>query len=1453
MAGTNFYDSQGQTVEANSIRNTSQKVLRSDGGDAISLDGIDCFKLLRFTDPITSTTASNGHVTHTIHVADGSSFDIATQTGALPLSGGTMTGDIVFASTQQIDADTVTGFTVGTNVPSDAVFTDTQLDQDGVRAFIDQTYINSLGVDASSVSGFTVGANVPSDAVFTDTQADWDSTDTDSPAFIQNKPTLLELGTTSTTALAGDTDVNNVDIDQYATSTTIADDDFVLFQDVSDSNVPHKITWANAISGISTSVSVDGTAISDPDFVSSVPSGATALGSNEAVLDFRVHDGNVYGVFTTGSDFTPNAFEDIAAGTATFTTINAVYLAGANTILLDDSNRRSASEFDYLIGTTFTIGSTEHTVTTVDPLNANGIALGFTPDLVSQLPASTEIIFSGVAATLYASNILTETPADDAADSTVPNIGWVNSAISSISTGSGLLPTDYTYTANGAFVGGFILAWEAGSADITTGTGTAVTTSTNLATGSTITISNSATGAAGIYRFTDTDNFIYGARAGGPASSNFELLYTFPTGESIARLHGDQLAEHNYNSINYRTILERAEIGRTRVGPVGGEFFKTSEESVLEDLYVSGYYNPTTKVLTKVLRPTIATESEGIWTVTYDGATVNQMPDDEGHPAVAGYGQTVADLANPPASTWQGTILQTNYNDVVWVEKYSITGDDANLIAASDEPNQFGERNIVETADIIAVFRNVYQIDTQEITGFWAINDQGQLVLEDIGRATILGVTTDDFFASTLRDAFGGSQQSGTDIDINQTDAQYLVNGFSVRNNEFYATPSMNLRFTVLIPQQGGLNSISTQLWFDARVNSVVNTQNEQDEDVVRLNVTIRDISDGIKNRPGLPGSDEDNFGDLNWLIHLGDASAVLSRPKASASPTVNSTHLPIQTELSETDAFIPTSEAVIEYVDANSGTIFNGGRITGEVTFENNLLAAPRDVNTARRTISGTVQTTLVDAVSNQLKTIDSHDDVQVGDFFDFDGVTYTINGLPTNNDTPQVQFTPRTPQINGTVDINVERSIEPNFDFSNFNVINLPGVQGNDARIPAPVTVGNYLRTSSTTGDLEERTPYQVYADIIRSHAVTNIQSDFPQDQTSITAVDAIRVSYTLRDNIAEVSVLLDNVVVETVTAGEDLQDGDREIIYFLTQDEVDAVTATTTSVYLDNRYVLQVTFNDLSVHRYQIQFMTDTPIRTDDIHVIGYDFNPVSNVLTTHRHGAGDLTVDLTPAGHIDVSANLPLVISDLLSGNQGYEITYTLPEDVASIQIDFRGEGQGIYNNPSFPTEAGTWTVPFEFVNNASFGTLIRSGDNVYTDGPRGFRLAITPTGSSFPDHYNAHYFLGGEHAPVNNNYVLSGTRTETGLSFPRRGLPAITVTGLPRLSPTEFWGEVLAATARETITAGIPSGFTGATQWTMPDNSLRFKVDNRNSTTGQTQFEWRTGTITGEAIFTKIKL
>tara|TARA_R110002012_G_scaffold155388_1_gene316240 strand:+ start:2109 stop:6395 length:4287 start_codon:yes stop_codon:yes gene_type:complete len=69
--------------------------------------------------------------------------------------------DKTFVDALGIDASTVDGKTVAVNVPSGAVFTDTQLDKSDIDA---------LNVDAGTVDGKTVAVNVPSGALFTDTQ-----------------------------------------------------------------------------------------------------------------------------------------------------------------------------------------------------------------------------------------------------------------------------------------------------------------------------------------------------------------------------------------------------------------------------------------------------------------------------------------------------------------------------------------------------------------------------------------------------------------------------------------------------------------------------------------------------------------------------------------------------------------------------------------------------------------------------------------------------------------------------------------------------------------------------------------------------------------------------------------------------------------------------------------------------------------------------------------------------------------------------------------------------------------------------------------------------------------------------------------------------------------------------------------------------------------------------------
>ena len=76
-------------------------------------------------------------------------------------------------------AEQLDGKQLEVSVPANADFENTQLDQAGVRNFIDKTYIDTLNVDAGTVNDFTVAKSVPSDAVFTDNLRGFGSNSTD--------------------------------------------------------------------------------------------------------------------------------------------------------------------------------------------------------------------------------------------------------------------------------------------------------------------------------------------------------------------------------------------------------------------------------------------------------------------------------------------------------------------------------------------------------------------------------------------------------------------------------------------------------------------------------------------------------------------------------------------------------------------------------------------------------------------------------------------------------------------------------------------------------------------------------------------------------------------------------------------------------------------------------------------------------------------------------------------------------------------------------------------------------------------------------------------------------------------------------------------------------------------------------------------------------------------------
>ena len=138
-------------------------------------------------------------------------------------------------------------------------------------------------------------------------QADWDSTSGDS--FIQNKPSLLAIGTTSTTAMAGDThipaDPHYTSAIAAATTTTAglmsADDKSTLDDLVSDTGVPY---YTSAIASADVTGALGYTPLNATNALtigttsSTAMAGNTTIPSGNAIIDWTVsqssniHSGN---------------------------------------------------------------------------------------------------------------------------------------------------------------------------------------------------------------------------------------------------------------------------------------------------------------------------------------------------------------------------------------------------------------------------------------------------------------------------------------------------------------------------------------------------------------------------------------------------------------------------------------------------------------------------------------------------------------------------------------------------------------------------------------------------------------------------------------------------------------------------------------------------------------------------------------------------------------------------------------------------------------------------------------------------------------------------------------------------------------------------------------------------------------------------------------------------------
>jgi hypothetical protein len=165
---------------------------------------------------------TNNGATKQLKAAD---IDISVSGGKISLDG----------AQQTLDADTIGGHSVEKNVPSNAVFTDTQLTK---------TEIDAMNVDAGSINSFTVEKSVPSDALFTDTQR----ADADFNSFALNGNSIQEndvpaLSESKITGLTDKLDSKLETVSESDLDTTMATK---IVKDYTDSMVLHADTPATS-------------------------------------------------------------------------------------------------------------------------------------------------------------------------------------------------------------------------------------------------------------------------------------------------------------------------------------------------------------------------------------------------------------------------------------------------------------------------------------------------------------------------------------------------------------------------------------------------------------------------------------------------------------------------------------------------------------------------------------------------------------------------------------------------------------------------------------------------------------------------------------------------------------------------------------------------------------------------------------------------------------------------------------------------------------------------------------------------------------------------------------------------------------------------------------------------------------------------------------------------------
>ena len=849
----------------------------------------------------------------------------------------------------------------------------------------------------------------------------------------------------------------------------------------------------------------------------------------------------------------------------------------------------------------------------------------------------------------------------------------------------GLLPTTYRFVFNGASALSFLDFWDRGQVEITTGTGEAVPASPNaavLASGNTITIGDSATGIVQIWRYRGT-NYEFGSDTQIGTPNDLVLVYEFSSAESIARAAEDKTLEQAIHSITGDTILSQSGLHLDGTGPItaGGELFKVpirDDDESLEAIN-SAYLSPDGDIAIRLLPDETPTISEGIWTIRRGGSTIAQLPDVNGfgtmgdanyiapHSIIAGY-QSIANPTSETSTLFAGSVRLSRYDGRYFIFRVSLTDGVSDIEGIADAADSQGDRPITGNADLRSVFRNVFRVGAVQSTGFWARNDQGQLVLEDITRATTLGVTEpENIRALSLQAAFEDPNQVADTVTINRLDEPYAINGITVNNGEFYAVPGDMLRFALLSDVGGdGTRSVSSTIYFDVTIDGVVTeaTGTEVTYRVVDLSQTIQDET-------------RTNFYDGRiWLVSPISAFQTFMRTKAAISDQIHISYIP-ELEANQISNF---NESVLNIIEHHLDIDWD---------FSANITPAEgTEIDSLRRTFllewnGGIVLPADIDpdpidaasATTENPQSVLSHGDTVRLTNTATGGNSYTViwegpNALYGAN-------------IGGLHSADLVLQPDP--------------PTTNDSRLTTP-TGATYLRGNATDEDWDNIDGATLYSDIVPSHPVTNVTSNIPVDNTTIVESPATpyEIGYTLGETIQSGHVEFYGQNVQTLT---DLAAGGHTLEITLTQQQAFNASRANTGTYTAPNFQLVARLAGESLdRRYTVRHRDDGGIVTNDIYVDGGEVS--GNSLVLHRHGDVDIVIPNIGNRTLDVASNVPLLIGGITDitdpALQTYEITYTIPEAVNAISVDFRGIQNDITVSPAFTTNApGTYTVTIQF--------------------------------------------------------------------------------------------------------------------------------------------------------------